>query len=190
MKTLDIFPNITLFANLKSTMGHHIDAIIGRKAETNIDVIKKYQLAAAFEKEYTIIILFDDSMYHWSHILGCGIESESENLNWASPIVFQIAEEIGFEKYAIIQTNYFGGMGDQLASLYEHGTCLLKETEINHVLKELGVVTTGRNDEFDELNLGEYRAAEYYYWDENNFADERPNMIAGKVPEDYKYKFR
>ncbi|MDF3026650.1 MAG: hypothetical protein K0S23_957 [Fluviicola sp.] len=171
-------------------MGHHIDAIIGRKAETNIDVIKKYQLAAAFEKEYTIIILFDDSMYHWSHILGCGIESESENLNWASPIVFQIAEEIGFEKYAIIQTNYFGGMGDQLASLYEHGTCLLKETEINHVLKELGVVTTGRNDEFDELNLGEYRAAEYYYWDENNFADERPNMIAGKVPEDYKYKFR
>lgn len=169
-------------------MGHHINAIIGRKAETNIEVIKKYQLAAAFEKEYTIVILFDDSMFHWSHILGHSIESESENLERASPIVFQIAKEIGFEKYAIIQTDYFGGMGSQLASLYENGTCLLKETGINNVLKEMGVVTTGKNDEFDELNLGEYRDAEYYYWDENNFADEMPNMIAGKVPEDYKFR--
>jgi hypothetical protein len=169
-------------------LGHHIDAIIGRKAETNIEVIKKYQLAAAFEKDYTIIILFDDSLYHWSDILGCDIESESENLNWASPIVFKIAEEIGFEKYAIIQTNYFGGMGDQLASLYENATCLVKETDINNVLKELGVVTTGKNDEFDELNLGEYRTAELYYWDENNQANKMPNMIAGRVPEDYKFR--
>ncbi|ASS48444.1 MAG: hypothetical protein A3D31_08225 [Candidatus Fluviicola riflensis] len=169
-------------------MGHNIHAVIGKKAETNTAIIKKYQLAAAFEKEYTIIILFDDSLFHWSDVLGSDIESESENLRWASPIVFKIAEEIGFEKYAIIQTDYFAGLGGQIASLYENATCLLKETDINDVLKELGVVTSGKNDEFDELNLGEYRTAELYYWDENNQADEMPNMIAGKVPEDYKFR--
>jgi hypothetical protein len=163
-------------------MGHHINAIIGKKAETNIDAIKKFQLTAAFEKEYTIIILENDSVCYWADKLDYKIDSESENLHWASPIVFKIAKDIGFVKYAIIRTDYFGGWGDQFASLYENSTCLIKESTINDVLKVLGVTAKAGNDEFDELNLGEYRASEYYYWDENNRADTRANMIAGKIP--------
>lgn len=167
-------------------MGHSINAIIGKKAETDIEVIKKYQLATTFEKEYTIIILENDSMYHWSENLGYDIESESENLDWASPIVFKIAEDIGFKKYAIIKTDYFGGIGEQFASLYENSICQIKEAKINVVLKEFGVIAKNDNDEFDEINLGEYRESEYYYWDKNNWAENKPNMIAGRIPSDYK----
>lgn len=169
-------------------MGHNIKAIIGKKTETDIDVIKRYELAAAFEKDYTIIILEDDSIYHWADKLGFDYHSESENLDCASPIVFKIAKDIGFKKYAIIKTDYFAGMGEQFASLYENTHCLIEEKSINIVLKELGIVANKGNDEFDEINLSEYRLAEYYYWDENNWAESRSNMIAGKIPLDYRFR--
>jgi hypothetical protein len=169
-------------------MGHSIKAIIGKKTETNIDVIKKYELAAAFEKEFTIIILEDDSIYHWSEKLNYETDSESDDLDFASPIVFKIANDLGFKKYALIKTDYFGGGGGQIASLYENTTCIIKENTINNVLKELGVVAIAGNDEFDEINLREYRSAEYYYWDTNNWAETKTNMIAGRIPLDCRFR--
>ncbi|MES2556318.1 MAG: hypothetical protein V4604_09225 [Bacteroidota bacterium] len=169
-------------------MGHHICAIIGKQESANIDIIKKYQLAAAFENNYVIIILKMDSIFYWSDQLNLSFDSESEDIDWACPLVFFFAQEIGFEEYAIIQTNYFGGMGSQCASLYRNGNCILKEVDINETLKALGVTVQTKTDEFEEINLDDYRASEYYYWTENNLAEDQDNMIPGKVPPDYKYR--
>jgi hypothetical protein len=75
-------------------------------------------------------------------------------------------------------------MGEQAASLYQNEKLILENKTINEVLKELGVIREHSKDEFDTINLGEYRATEYYYWDINNFADKKTNMIPGKIPKD------
>lgn len=163
-------------------MGHHICAIIGRKP-VNEDAVRKYQLALAYEGDFAIIPLEQDSVWYWSEKLNLSTESQSEEIDWACELIFCFAKELGLEKYAIIQTDYFGGTGTQSASLYENGKILIADKYINDVLKELGVIKTGSKDEFDTINLGEYRDSEYYYWSTNNFADKMPNMIAGRIPE-------
>ena len=63
-------------------MGHHICAIIGKKP-INEEAIRKYQLAAAFEGDYVIVILDQDSVWHWSEKLGLSSDSESEDIDFA-----------------------------------------------------------------------------------------------------------
>ncbi len=165
-------------------MGHNICAIIGHKSETDVEVIQNYSLAAAFENEFTIIILFNESMYYWYGKTGFGMDSESAEIHWASPLAFFLAKEVGFKEYAIIQTDYFGGFGTQCASLYKEGIVQLKDKSINEVLFALGVVAAEGLDCFDTINLSEYRNDEHYYWDTNNFAEAKDNMIAGRVPKE------
>jgi len=162
-------------------MGHNICAIVG-KTSINESKVKEYQLAVAFENEYAVVILDQESIDYWSEKLNLSYQSVSENINWACELVFFWAKELGLEKYGIIQTDYFGGMGSQWASLYENGKPLLTEKSINEVLQALGVSRTQEKDEFETINLDEYRESEYYYWDTSNFADKKSNMIAGKIP--------
>ena len=67
--------------------------------------------------------------------------------------------------------------------LLNNGSLTMENKSINDVLKEIDVKATHLADEFDTLNLGEYRATEYYYW-HNNIADKKENMIAGRIPKD------
>lgn len=161
-------------------MGHNISAIIGDK---NVDKekIKEFGLAAAFEDNYAIIIFDFYAMIELGEILSKSSESESENLEWDCELTKFIAKEIGFDKFALIQTDYFGGFGEQYASFFENGQKLLNEVSINEALKKLGVERKGNQDEFDSLNLGEYRNSEYYYWDSGNWAEKKENMIAGRI---------
>ncbi len=161
-------------------MGHNICAIIGQK-NIKIDKIKEFALATAFENEFAIVILDFDAMLYLGSKLSLNMDSESENIEWACELSFFISKEIGMQKYAIIQTDYFGGMGDQCASLYEDGKIVVKEKSINEILKKLGVINKEGLNEFDTLNLSEYRNSEYYYWDEHNWAEKKDNMIAGKI---------
>lgn len=163
-------------------MGHNICAIVG-KCPIDEDKVKYYHLAVAYEENFAIVILEMDSIFYWSEKLNKSFESESENIDWACELVFFFANELGMETYAIIQTNYFAGIGDQYASLYKNGKPITSETSINDALQELGVVK-GDSDEFDTINLGKYRQSELYYWDTHNQAEGKPNMIAGKIPKD------
>lgn len=165
-------------------MGHHVSAIIGKKDKTNIEAIKNYQLAAAFESDFVIIFLETYSLGYWAEKLDLSIDSESLEIYWACPLVFFLAKEIGFEDYAIIQTDYFAGIGTQSASLYKNGLIVLEEKSINEVLKELGVKKGSSFDEFEAINLDKYRNSERYYYDSGNPAENMPNMIAGRIPED------
>lgn len=165
-------------------MGHAICALIGKKP-INEDNAGKYQLAIAYEDNFAIVILERESIYYWGDKLNLSFESESSTIDWACELVFYFAKELGFEKYGIIQTDYFGGIGEQCASLYENGKIVVQEKSINEILCQIGVIKNSYKDEFDILNLGEYRSTEHYYWDTENFADRKPNMIAGKIPKDF-----
>lgn len=64
-------------------------------------------------------------------------------------------------QYAIIATDYFGGIGSQFANAYLGHEVIDKEvTTINQALQVLGVIPTdSRVDEFDTVGLGKYRSA-------------------------------
>ena len=162
-------------------MGHHICAIIGKKP-VNEEAIRKYQLAAAFEGDYVILILDHESVWYWSEKLGLSSDSESEDIDFACELIFHFAKEIGFQQYGIIQTDYFGGVGSQCASLYDNGRLLIGEKMIDDILRELGVVRTKDKDEFDILNLSEYRSGDYYYWELMTGNLKSPNVIYGHIP--------
>lgn len=161
-------------------MGHHISAIIGSK-DIDVDKLKEFGLAAAFESDLILIILDSDATEILGEILDKSVESISDKIEWECELTCYIANVIGLRSFAIIETNYFGGIGEQAASYFENGTKTLDNVDINEALAKLGVNRKGDLDEFDSINLGDYRASYYYYWDEDNQALLKDNMIPGKV---------
>ena len=85
------------------------------------------------------------------------------------PIVHYIIHQIaGAVRYAILATDYFGGIGDQVACVYEGGV-LLPNTgylRVNEALQYLGVQKQLPLDEFDTVGLGQYRGSDKYFDDE------------------------
>jgi len=67
-----------------------------------------------------------------------------------------------------IETDYFGGFGDQSAKLYRDDIILMNESTqkdivynpINKALKMMGIKAKKGMDEFDTINLGRYRTNE------------------------------
>lgn len=63
---------------------------------------------------------------------------------------------------AYIATDYFGGTGSQAATVFANGNIILPPQWaeigiINQALKLIGVISNKNIDEFDALNLGQYR---------------------------------
>jgi hypothetical protein len=59
--------------------------------------------------------------------------------------------------FALIMTDYFGGIGDQWACAYVDGQRLGDVRRINDALRVLGVRAPGGTDEFDAVGLGQHR---------------------------------
>lgn len=74
---------------------------------------------------------------------------------------------------AKIETDYFGGSGHQTAKLFVNNKKIYDKSDerdwaispINDVLKEMGVVRTSTQDEFDTVGLGKYRSNKDFYID-------------------------
>jgi hypothetical protein len=68
--------------------------------------------------------------------------------------------ELDAPRFALIQTEYFGGIGGQWACVF---TGIHRETgdraSINDALRLLGVVKAGSLDEFDTVGLGAHRSS-------------------------------
>ena len=63
------------------------------------------------------------------------------------------------------ETEYFGGMGNQSAIVFENGKIIFGPAKaavgpINEGLRLLGVIIESTGDEFDAIGLGEHRSAE------------------------------
>ena len=69
---------------------------------------------------------------------------------------------------AHITTDYFGGSGNQSATLWVNGEIVYHKSDeqdwsikpINEVLRLMGVISKSGSDEFDTINLGKYRKNE------------------------------
>lgn len=72
-----------------------------------------------------------------------------------------IQQNINKGLLAYIETDYFGGFGDQSAIVFEAGEIVFKsinvEDSINKALYRLGVIADNEKDEFDSMHLSEYR---------------------------------
>lgn len=79
--------------------------------------------------------------------------------------IYEVGEKIGEGiSFAYVETEYFGGGGDQAAALYTskiNGVETVEESReyhaINKILKMYGIEKQGSDDEFDTINLGRYR---------------------------------
>lgn len=147
-------------------MGHHITALI-LKGKYDEEVAKTYDLAG---KD----IGFNLTLFHIDHYYSGYWQFKFELKDYLKtaktdymifPTEIALAElmkkvsasaEIEF---AIISTDYFGGMGQQFASVYKNETLVSESiTTINQVLEYLGVKRQKGLDEFDTVGLGDIRS--------------------------------
>ena len=144
-------------------MGHSIEAII-TKGNLDKKILSKYDLPCFFHENFSIIGLDASHSDFWAEKLNKLNNSEGKiGLNCA--ITHFFATELGLSEYAVISTDYFGGVGEQYAIVYNSGKVIMEETEngINHALKILGVRTKENQDEFDTISLYRYRSFEKYF---------------------------
>ena len=147
-------------------MGHSLSAII-LKGNYKPQLVKLFDLhSVALSQGMTLF--FVDHYYSaiWQAVLGTeGYLETSGTGNLLFPnekALARIMELISVEPlplYAIIVTDYFGGIGDQCGNVYR-GEELVDEgiTTINQALKCLGVFPKRDLDEFDTLGLANYRS--------------------------------
>ncbi|KAF2332243.1 hypothetical protein [Flavobacterium ginsenosidimutans] len=156
-------------------MGHNTSALIGRMP-INIEKIKFYGLAVAFEDDFAIIFLDEDHLFQWYLKLNLDYVSDNENLRFGDELVHFFAKEIELEDYIIAYLSY------EFYGEFYKSAVKINEGEINLMLKEIGVDAFNSKNEFHKLNLDHYRMSECYYWDEKlNRAQFKDNVIAGFI---------
>lgn len=147
-------------------MGHNITAII-LKDDYDKTVAESFGL---FGKELPFsLTLFHIDHYQtacWQHELqtvGQLETSITDNFIFPNEIaISEVVKNISIKEkplYAIIQTDYFGGIGNQYASVYQNKDNIDKNAKtINQVLIRLGVKKNGELDEFDTIGLEKIRS--------------------------------
>jgi hypothetical protein len=124
---------------------------------------------ATLSQGFYAVVLFDNlGNSIWAENIPAYKELSCLKKEWAS--IAQAASQHG--KVAYIETEYFGGEGDQGAILWDHSRVIFEpqrdsaDTDeeplfpINTVLNLLGVTVSSENDEFDEIGLGNVRKNE------------------------------
>ena len=157
-------------------MGHAISALVvnGRLKE---QAVKDWDLIVE-ELPFELKLCYIDHYYTacWQkskNLDGVLDTSEKPPLEFPTDIVLlDIAKELLGDlcpTFAIIYTEYFGGVGEQFAQLYQGVDLVdLEASTINQALKGLGIQAGSGNDEFDTVGLGDYRHNPDYldkYWD-------------------------
>ena len=104
--------------------------------------------------------VFDDLRERYPEVL----DPPSEEFWMLSGPLIRAVENISLHGViAYVETDYFGGVGDQAAAVWENGKqCLApakseKIGPINRALRFLGVRAESPRDEFDSIGLGTHR---------------------------------
>jgi hypothetical protein len=148
-------------------MGHCISALIA-KAPIDLAAAGRLDLPVFVQSGFAIVALFPEHCDHWAEKLGLAHQGHS-GLLLDCPVTHAFAERLGLEKYALIETNYFGGIGEQWAAVYSGGRVDMQPTigGINAALQLLGVEREHGFDEFDTIGLAHHRSFDRFfekYW--------------------------
>lgn len=124
----------------------------------------EFELPMFRSGEYVIIPLNAHHSDDWTERLGLSFEQGQSKVLLDSPITHHIAAIAAEEDYALIETDYFGGAGDQVAAVYDKGeepprfaSERSRVGAINEALRAIGVTARKRSDEFETLGLDRYR---------------------------------
>ena len=146
-------------------MPHNIIALV-LKGKYDEEIAKTYDLLG---KDIVFILtLFHVDHYYsayWQFKFGLKASLRTTNSCVIFPTEIVLAElmkkvsaNADFE-FAIILTDYFGGIGSQYASVYQNETLASESiTKINQALKHLGVIKKNDLDEFDTVGLSNIRS--------------------------------
>ena len=160
-------------------MGHCISALILR-GNYNADAVRYYDLQG-IKLNYDLTMFFIDHYYTacWAEVTGILGKLPGKSLNLTFPddlVVAYLIDKISAQTkplYAVIQTDYFGGIGEQWARVYQ-GDRFIDENiiSINSALACLGVEPNNGLDEFDTIGLSKYRSMPEYLEKYHDVAEE------------------
>ena len=151
-------------------MAHCISAVI-LKGHFDLEIAKFYDLLG-INLSFDLTMFPIDHYYTacWAKIINVSGQlpgSKPRNLIFPCDLVIahlmmriaQTTEPV----YAIIETDYFGGIGEQWALVYR-GICLANDdiTQISPALRFLGVKHQNGMDEFDTVGLANHRSMPRY----------------------------
>lgn len=144
-------------------MGHHITALV-TAGPVDAEQAARYELPCFQENGVTIIALYHRHSDYWAEKLGIPDHYHSD-IDLDNDVTRFFAQALGLGRYALISTEYFGGIGEQYATVYEAGQVLMPATSdgINAALRLLGVRRGLLKDEFDTVNLHKYRGFGHYF---------------------------
>lgn len=141
-------------------MGHHIQGIISQSDNVN-KFAQHYSLKKCIllNQGFSLLMLSDDDLD--SFIFSANYDLY--DINGLSDKLVEILSHYSLQApIAYIATDYFGGTGSQAATAFANGNIILPPQWaeigiINQALKLIGVISNKNIDEFDALNLGQYR---------------------------------
>ena len=138
-------------------MGHHISALVAR-APIDLEAAGHLDPPILEAGEFVIVALDSAHSDFWAEKLAIEYQNFSDMI-FDSSIIHQFADRLGMDRFVLLQTDYFGGVGDQWATVYHGAERVMKVTKggINEALALLGVVREGNKDEFDTIGLGAHR---------------------------------
>lgn len=140
-------------------MAHHIHAIIGAAAV----------VARAAELGLTGAPIALDSGFAWVPVPDHEIDHLAETtalprspwderfVHFGSVLPAIIAELSMHSPVAYIETEYFGGVGEQVATAFDHRVRILECGSVNEALRAIGVRAARGRDEWDTLGLSGHR---------------------------------
>ncbi|MEZ5326524.1 MAG: hypothetical protein R3F19_15865 [Verrucomicrobiales bacterium] len=150
-------------------MGHYISAIVC-KPSANVERLAEFDLPILWMGSYLIVPMDPSHFDDWTERLGLGWGITESKVSIDGPFAHYLAEIVASGNYALIETTYAGGVGDQAAAVYEIGNpapvfCSerVKRGAINTALRLVGVKADIGLDEFDTLGLGQLRDFEDYF---------------------------
>lgn len=147
-------------------MGHNITALI-LKGNYNEEVAKEYDLVGK-DLGFNLTLFHIDHYFsaYWQFKFGLQVYLKTPKTDYMIfPTELALAElmkkvsDTADIEFAIISTDYFGGMGQQFASVYKNETLASESiTTINQALEYLGVKQEKGLDEFDTVGLDKIRS--------------------------------
>lgn len=149
--------------NKGKKLSHHIEAIT-TKGSIKEELTKPFDIPVFLQDGFSIVALYPAHIDYWCKKLDIKYDSKSVIFSDCS-VTHYFAKKLGLHEYAIIMTEYFGGIGEQYASVYRENQLIMPETEggINKALKLIGVVKKNGKDEFDTIQLNKYRSFDSYF---------------------------
>lgn len=144
-------------------MAHRISAIVF-KPSCDIHRLAEFDLPLIRAGEFVIVPLNADHCDTWTERLDLAYGPNRSEMILDCPFAHHIANIGAEDLYAIIETDYFGGNGDQVSAVYRVGmekpiyvSKRVRKGAINAALRTIGVIALPGQDEFDTLGLSQCR---------------------------------